>query len=190
MSGVLSLFKKDSLTKRLERIRTGDATEREKLIEDYIPFIIKTVSNKINKYIESQNSEEFSIGLHAFNEAIDKYDISKGGFLNFAKLVIESRLIDYMRKLNKTKRVVLLSQIEDEQKYRLQECYLIDDFTEAVALKSEIKEFEAELKKFNIAFGDLVEQSPKHIDTRTKAINIAKYIVANKEIKQELFEKK
>ncbi len=46
--------------------------------------------------------EELSIALMAFNEAIDGYDTSKGSFLSFAKLVINRRLIDYLRK--KTKR--------------------------------------------------------------------------------------
>ncbi len=71
------LFKKESLENKLSNIKNGDEEERERLIKDYLPFIIKTVSNKINRYIETENSPEYIIGLEAFNEAIDKYDFPK-----------------------------------------------------------------------------------------------------------------
>lgn len=44
-------------------------------------------------------SDEFSIGLQAFNEALDAYQSDKGAsFLYFAKMVINRRVIDYIRK--------------------------------------------------------------------------------------------
>ena len=87
-----------SVEKRLEVIKGGDLEERNKLIEDYIPFIIKTVSKQLNRYIETENSDEFSIGLIAFNEAIEKYNSDKGIFLKFAELVISNRIKDNLRK--------------------------------------------------------------------------------------------
>ena len=50
-------------------------------------------------------SDEFSIGLQAFNEALDAYQSDKGAsFLYFAKMVINRRVIDYIRKIkNSTK---------------------------------------------------------------------------------------
>lgn len=189
MVGKISFAKKDSLTKRIEKAKEGNMEEREQLIQDYMPFIIKTISNKTNKYMESENSDELSIGMNAFNEALDKYEFSKGGFINYAKLVIESRIIDFMRISNKSKKVVLFSQIEEED--NITQKYLsTGDFTESIPLKSEINELETELKKFKITFNDLVEQSPKHIDTRKKAIDIARYIVSNKKLKQMVFDRK
>lgn len=44
------------------------------LIEDYQPFILNTISNLKNEYIQVENDEEFSIGLMAFNEAMQRYD--------------------------------------------------------------------------------------------------------------------
>lgn len=82
----------------------GDKQEREKIIEEYIPFIMKTVSTVTNKYIESENSEEYSVGLEAFNEAINKYDSKSGNFISFAKIVISSRTKDYLRKTKKNPR--------------------------------------------------------------------------------------
>ena len=86
---LLEIFRSDSIVSRLDKAKAGDSLEREKLIQEYIPFIIKTVSNKINRYIESENSEEYSIGLMAFNEAIEKYEKTKGSFIAFAELVIK-----------------------------------------------------------------------------------------------------
>jgi RNA polymerase sigma factor len=65
------------LNDMLKQVKNGDILLREKLIADYQPFIIKTVSQFMGKYIEIENSEEFSIGLIAFNEAIDCFDESK-----------------------------------------------------------------------------------------------------------------
>ena len=65
------------LNDMLKQVKNGDILLREKLIADYQPFIIKTVSQFMGKYIEIENSEEFSIGLITFNEAIDCFDESK-----------------------------------------------------------------------------------------------------------------
>ena len=85
MARLLDFFSKNSLGKRIEHIQSGDKLEREKLIEEYIPFIIKTISSLTNRYVESENSEEYSIGLEAFNEAIDRYEAKKGSFIAFQR---------------------------------------------------------------------------------------------------------
>jgi len=59
---------------------------------------LKVTSNATGKYIDTRNSDEFSIALSAFNEAIDKFDIEKGyNFFLFSEQVIRRRLIDYSR---------------------------------------------------------------------------------------------
>ncbi|MGE5632984.1 MAG: hypothetical protein ACM3TR_18095 [Caulobacteraceae bacterium] len=45
----------------------GDKREHEKLTEEYMPFIIKAVSSRTNRYIETENSEEFMVGFEAFD---------------------------------------------------------------------------------------------------------------------------
>ena len=47
------------------------------LIDSYKPFIAKTVSSVCKRYIH-ESDDEFSIGLIAFNEAIQKYIPKKG----------------------------------------------------------------------------------------------------------------
>lgn len=190
MAGLLNLWKKNSLKKRLEQIKMGDGEERERLIEEYIPFIIKTVSNKTNRYIESENSDEYSIGIEAFNEAIDKYENSRGSFISFAELVINSRITDYLRKMSKYKKTIPISQFEEGESNKIEDQFITDDFTTALELKEEIKILEAKLSEFDIAFSDLVEEAPKHKDTRANGMDIAKYIVRNRGLKEELMRKK
>jgi RNA polymerase sigma factor len=57
-------------------------------------------------------------------------------------------------------------------------------------MKDQILKFQSGLKKFNITISELVEDSPKHIDTRLNAINIAKVIAEDEEIKEEFYRKK
>ncbi|WP_168198350.1 RNA polymerase sigma-I factor [Crassaminicella thermophila] len=190
MARLFDFFRKDPLTKSLEKIQNGDIEEREKIIESYIPFIIKTVSDKLNKYIESENSEEYSIGIEAFNEAIDKYESSRGSFIAFAEIVIKNRITDYLRKNRKHHNVVFMSQFEEDETNKLQKHLRTDDFTENFALKSEIEEFENKLKQFRITFSDLVKESPKHIDTRANGLRIAKFIASNEDLKEDLIRKK
>lgn len=186
----MDFFKRDSLTKRLEKVKKGDTEEREKMIEEYIPFIIKTVSDQLNRYIEAENSEELSIAIEAFNEAIDKYEKDRGNFISFAQLVIKNRIIDDLRKKNKHKKAIPISQFEEEDKDQLQKYFSIEDFTKNFTLRAEIKEFEKKLNNFQIGFSDLVEEAPKHIDTRANAIRVAKYIADDEGLKEELFRKK
>ncbi|WFD10333.1 sigma factor [Tepidibacter hydrothermalis] len=187
---MLKIFKKNSLVKRLDKIKRGDKLEREKIIEEYIPFIIKTVSSVTNRYIESENSEEYSVGLEGFNEAIDKYDPKSGNFISFAKIVISSRTKDYLRKIKKDSKVISINQFPKEEQENIHNNLRTEDFVKDVILKEEIKTFENKLNDFDITFNDLLDEAPKHKDTRINAINIARYIFENNSIKMELMAKK
>ena len=100
---MLSLLFKESKKKRtLEEtvllIQKGDKELQNQLIEQYKPFVAKTVSSVCKRYI-TENDDEFSIGLIAFNDAIEKYSTDKGSSLfAFAELVIKRKVIDYIRK--------------------------------------------------------------------------------------------
>lgn len=69
------------------------------MIEDYQPFIATSVSRVCKRYIDQEQDDEFSIGLIAFNEAIDSFHEGKGSsFFTFARLVISRKVIDYIRQ--------------------------------------------------------------------------------------------
>lgn len=82
MKPVLSLLfklgkKKQTLEKAVESIQKGNKDLQNELIQQYKPFIAKTVSSVCKRYIDEKD-DEFSIGLIAFNEAIEKYSPEKG----------------------------------------------------------------------------------------------------------------
>lgn len=146
-------------------------------IRGFMPFIIKTVSDSKKSYVEIENDEEFSIGLIAFNEAIEKYDINKGHFLPFAKIVINSRLNNHYQIENKNRHLP------------------IDEITETGVsnendLALEIEEFENELRKFGMDFEFLVNNTPKHKDTRDKALSTAEKVFSEDDLMQITFDKK
>jgi len=101
--------------------------------------------------------DEASIGLLAFNEAIDKYSEDKGAkFLTFAEIVIKRRLTDYYRKESRfTNNVLHLSDFnsdenqEQEMLLEVQEAnkaYQIEE--EAFNTKQEIIQYTKNLAEF------------------------------------------
>lgn len=187
MPHLIGLIPRDGLTERLIKIKEGSKEERDTLIQDYIPFIIKTISKTTNRYVESENSEEYSVGLEAFNEAIDKYNSSRGSFMSFATLVIRSRVIDYLRKQHEQNKEYMA---EEEIYGKAEEEYHTEDIGDLIALRIEIKEFENKLKEFGISFCDLVKESPKHRDTRMNALKIARHVFSASILKEELKNKR
>ena len=88
----------------------------EYLLEKYMAFLIKTVSGFTGRYVSVENDEEFEIALLAFTEAVEKYQPQRGVFLAFAKLVIISRLKNYVEKEKKYEKVVSLDALYKEDK--------------------------------------------------------------------------
>lgn len=176
MNAVFNEGENSSLEYRLKSIKKGDLLERDDFIKDYIPFIIKATSKVINTYVDLNNSEEYSMALIAFNEAIDSYDKSKGSFLNYANLVIKNRIIDFLRKNNRRKsKVIPLYEVTDTVDEK--------NFTDQIELEDEIEEFKDKLGNFNITLEELVEQSPKHIAGRIRSVKMARFVINKEDLK-------
>lgn len=179
----------NQVEERLAAIKDGDLEERNRLIGDYIPFIIKTVSNQLNRYIETENCDEFSIGLIAFNEAIDKFDSSKGLFLSFAGLVISNRIKDALRK--KSQRINEISFEDCPDNCFKQLDYISSSIDEdSISLREEIQHYETELARFRITLEELAEKTPKHKDTKINAFLLSKHISEDKHLVEEIYSKK
>lgn len=178
-------------------IQRGNEALRNELIEQYKPFIAKTASSVCKRFIREED-DEASIGLIAFNEAIEKYAPHKGGsFLSFAELLIKRRLIDYIRKEARMRDAVW--HVENgENSEQVAQTYLdaklsVDEFyrqIEQEQRREEILHYQQVLKQFGIHFHDLVEQSPKHKDARLNAIRVAQLLVENEHLVHLLFQKK
>ncbi len=199
MLGLLFMTKKKkrSLEETVLLIQQGDRSLLNELIEAYKPFIAKTVSSVCRRYIY-ETDDEFSIGLIAFNEAIEKYSPERGSsLLSFSEVIIKRRVIDYIRKQSKYQHISINitsdTQEEESAGTAIVNELSLDDYhkkTDEQLRKEEILHFQTLLKTFDLSFYDLVENSPKHTDARKSAIMTAKILVANDDLKEFLFEKK
>jgi RNA polymerase sigma factor len=176
------------LEKRLESIKNGNMEEKEFLIRDYMPFIVKSVSKCMDSYLESMESDEFSIGIKAFDEALQRYEMDKGNFISYADLVISSRIKDYMKKENRHRNLPL-SSFETENGNMLEGVLASEDFTIGMDIKEQLEAFKIQLKYFDITIEQLVEESPKHKDTRLRALEVARHISQNAILKNEFLRK-
>ena len=185
----------------LKAAKNGNHWAREELIKNYTPYILKVTSQVIGRYVRMGQDDEVSIGLMAFNEAIDCYDSSKNiSFLSFAQTVLKRRLIDYYRKELPNSRTVPLSTFEshdDDNKESIlyhieakQSTLVHDEGNLASERKEEILAYNRQLMEFGISFAELVEISPKHEDARLRAMEVAGLIAHNAELAEYLKRKK
>ena len=172
-----------------EKIIEPQATEE--FIEKHIPFIISCISKFTGRYVSIENDDEYSIGMIAFVEAIEKYKESRGDFYAFSRLVIESRLKNFFEKENKHSKnksiedykergTDLVDNLENHDK---------DDLNREFTI-NEIKKLKEEIDDFGFGFEELVNEAPKHKDTREKAIDISEKSSREKDITDFMFVKK
>ncbi len=194
---ILHIFDKfqrnsEALGDTIKKIKNGENHLRETLIKDYKPYIIKTVSKTTGMYVDIENSEEFSVGLMAFNEAIDSFDADNySGFISFAGIVIKRRVIDYIRKNEKNSNSVPLSYFsnnEDDTDSFENKYFVVDSSSQFsnIETKEEIGVFIKRLNEFDIELSDLIKNAPKHIDSKRLAIKIARVLAENKDLSDKL----
>ncbi|MBW4838588.1 MAG: RNA polymerase sigma-I factor [Paenibacillaceae bacterium] len=164
----------------LHQAQAGNKVDRELLIDYYRPFILRTVTHICKRQV-SWNQDEASIGIIAFNEAIDRYLLaSEKSFDNFAYMVIHHRLIDEFRRQGKY--MQLESAIWDRRHAELDPSPLevassLEIFEReqaAEALAEELQLYDVTLQQYGIDLEELEDGSPKHRDTRTQLIRIAR----------------
>lgn len=182
----------NSINHAIIRIKNGDVGLKEELIRKYKPYLLKTISSTIGKYVDSETSEEYSVGLMAFNEAIDKFDSEKNGnFISYCNIVINHRIIDHIRKNRRENKVIPFSYFEEKSEF--EEKYLVSDSHyqyEKIEIREEIMIFESKLKEFGITLEDLVEKSPKHKDSRELYISIAETLSNNEDLFNKMIRRK
>lgn len=195
LSILFKLGKKETLEDKVLAIQKGDSVLQNELINQYKPFIAKTVSQVCKRYINEQD-DEFSIGLMAFHESIEKYSTEKGSsLLSFAELIIKRRVIDFIRKESKQQTVKLDTNVDDEEsiqnKYEVE--VSVEDFQKKLEQdhrRDEIMHYQTILKQFDLTFQDLVDHSPRHADARENAMKVANTVIQTPGFKKVLFEKK
>jgi len=153
-------------------------------IRDYQPFILATVSKVKNEYVHIENDESYSIALMAFVEAIDRYDIEKGPFLPFCKLVITSRVKNQLKQENRHQHLNLEDHANDLP------VHTAYTKTSQTTLEEEVHQFEQALLNYNIPFGVLIDNAPKHQDTKTLVVETAHKIFMEEDLMTFLHDKK
>lgn len=201
MSAIYGFFKRHQHERTIEELVTeaknGDEEMTNSILGSYTPFIKKTASFVCKKYITEQD-DEFSIALYAFHEAILKYETDKNAsFLTFAHLLIRRKLIDYIRKEKRVKEISfgMGTTGEDEQTLldKVEIASSIEVYTEeqrATERREEILKFSELLTSYGLSFEELASVSPKHVDARQTAKEIAEIIADTEEFYQYVVEKK
>ncbi|AEV69351.1 RNA polymerase sigma-I factor [Acetivibrio clariflavus] len=183
----------DSFLDIIQKIKDGDVLLRNKFINDYKPFILKCVYKLVGKKENLVQSDEYSIALMAFNEALDSYDADKNiKFISFAKEIIRRRIIDYIRSTKKNNMVIPFSYFTENDN-NFEEEYLCDtssDYCSYYDAKEEIKNLEQKMNEYNMTIEELINSSPKHQDTRLICLNVAKIITEDEMLFKKFREKK
>jgi RNA polymerase sigma factor len=171
-----------------------DPQKKDLLIKQFKPFIASIIQKRLGKFLAYGVDDELSIGLLAFDEAINSYNINKGRFLSFSRLVITNRIIDYYRKQSRQSHATSsYDDAEDDTTASLIDKKSVEQFTlqsELEDKKFEIIEYSNELKLWGINFSELERISPKQDDLRIEYINCAKMIAKDKSILDELMRTK
>jgi RNA polymerase sigma factor len=187
-----------SLETNIYQVQQGDESLRNSIIESYQPFIKKVVSKVCNRFID-QTMDEFSVGLVAFNEAINQYQKGQGSkFLTFADMVIRRRIIDFIRKESRQVRHIYLDQTKPTDENAMEESFIeqkaaIDYYEEECRINErmdQIESYQTLLLEYGITFDVLSKHCPKHADARENAKVSAKKLVEHKELVNYLKKKK
>jgi RNA polymerase sigma factor len=182
-------FKKTSLEERVIKSKNSN-DELNTLISDFKPFIASVVQKKVGKYLEYGVDDELSVGLSAFMEAVNSFDVKKGTFLSFSRIVINARVIDFLRKKSKLRTISIDEESQDENEIPgiidkiSMEKYTLENEEDSARL--EVIEYASLLKNWNISFNDLVRISPKKDALRREYKKAAQAIIDNDSILDEL----
>jgi RNA polymerase sigma factor len=157
----------------------------ENWIKEYHPFIIATAAKAKNEYVQIENDEAYSVALMAFVEAIDRYEIDKGAFLPFCRLVITSRVKNLLRKELKHSHLSL-----EAAEHIVDESHSSSQNDDNISLAEEIKQLDDLLKDYGISISTLADNTPKHHDTKQLLLDTAHNILAEPDMMHFLNTKK
>jgi RNA polymerase sigma factor len=178
------------LLNTLIKIKNGNQSAREKLVEEYKPFVLKTANQFCKRALEWGRDDELSIGMVSFNSAIDTFDQDRQvPFLPYCRVVIENRLKDHFRKESKYRNL----NLPDDENLILESQAAWDNYVNRTIedeRRDELEQFEKILADFSISFEDLVDVSPRHRDYRLTLFRVADRLVQVESLMEHLISKK
>ncbi len=175
----------------------SDTRVSEQLLQRHEAYILACASKVCHRYV-TKNDDEWSVSMIAFAEAIDSYELNKGSFLSFSKLVIKRRLLDYFRSQNKYKNEITVDPyiFDSEPEEEVDDVAIRMAVAETVNKKSnedlrlEIKAINDVLEAYSISFLDLTKCSPRADKTKRACAKAINYILSNPILISELHDTK
>lgn len=160
------------------------------LISDYKNFISSCAQKTLGRYVTDQD-DEMSIAMLAFHEAIQKYEMQKGSFLNFAHIIIKNRIIDYIRKEHKNTNSIPFSNLEkvDDDGNTI-EFDIEAPINNSFDIKHELEVLSIELRQFDITYFELTKVTPKSKKTKLACQKVIEFILNHPIMISELKTKK
>lgn len=166
----------------VRRIQQGENDLRDQLIEACLPDIRRSVRHAARSYSVDPD-ECYSIGLEMFNHAIDRYKPDmKVPFVRFAQLVIRNRLIDCIHRHAPDRQTLTFTDCESPDSLPLADRLsdpaagrISEDLETAEALSV----LEGRLQTFRLGIDAMVQQFPKHADTRLFCIRVARQLAGD-----------
>ncbi len=179
---------------RLVYAAKNDLQKADELIRTYVPFIKAEASKSIARVCTEQD-DEYSIALMSFHEAILGYEKLRGSFLNYAAMLIRSRIIDYHRREMKHQGHLSIHEENGEDERTILDTLADerDHFQELVnleATKQEIVELSDVMTEFGVSFSDVADNSPKQERTLNACAAAIRYAVENIQLLDELLRTK
>jgi len=179
-----------SLLDTLIKIKNGNRSAREKLVEEYRPFVLKTANQFCKRALEWGRDDELSIGLISFNSAIDTFNPDKQvPFLPYCRVVIVNRIKDHFRKESRYRDQDTL----DDENLFLESQIAWDNYVNRTIedeRREELEQFQKILADFSIDFEDLVDVSPRHRDYRLTLFKVADRLAQKDSLMEYLANKK
>lgn len=190
-------FGKKSVEQQVMEAKENDA-KFTRLVEENKDFILKTAGNACKHYVDT-SSDEWSIALSAFYEAVCSYEESKGNFFLFAQLVIKRRITDFIRKQYRGRMEISVSPDvfsgsaeEDESVDQAIQAQIMNEVViepqNDIAL--EIEAIGTILGGYGFDFMDLTECSPKAGKTKKSCAESIRLMIAHPELLERLRETK
>jgi len=167
-----SRSEQEKTLKQIREAQDGNAQARELLISQHLGFIKGLVLKNVASNEDIINRDEYSVALIAFNEAISSYKPGLRSFQSFAADVIKRRLIDYRRSTEKhRKRIIYVDDISNPLP---DQDALVNG--EELEIRMEMKDFVQKLAQYGVSLRDLVQVTPKHLDSRRLCAGLAQTI--------------
>jgi len=181
------MSQKPSLRQAISAAQKGDSAARDELIKSHLDFIALISSQICKKYLCWYNDDELSIAQLAFNEAIDKFKPDRGAsFYSYAKKVIHNRLVDYIRRESRHNHLSLTPlNPGDEELSRYDvaastELYLAKQ--QQAFLAAVLNDYLKALQQYSVTLDDLLENAPKHRDSKETLRQVALCLAGNPEL--------